>query len=140
MIKIYDEPEQWMDIWTILKERINPSPTECDELITDTSNPFKYIASITYKNYPYLVIDHTILDKSVVTRSFITTILDYCFTKRPIIRSFVKGNNTKSNKFMQHLGFIQEGKYRQYFQDGDDFNIYSMTREEWNNNPFRRIK
>lgn len=137
MIKTYSHNFKY---WKILQERINPAPTESDEIITDLSLPVKYIASITYKNYPYLVIDHTILDKSVVTRSFITTILDYCFTKRPIIRSFVKGNNTKSNKFMQHLGFIQEGKYRQYFQDGDDFNIYSMTREEWNNNPFRRIK
>lgn len=138
-IAIYDQPEQWPEIWTVLKDSIIPSPTECDELITDTNEPLKYIASIVYKHYNYLVIDHTILDKSIVTRSFITTILDYCFTKREMIRSFVKSSNTKSIKFLTQLGFVREGAYRHYFSDGSDFVIFSLSKYEWEVNKHRRV-
>ena len=105
-IAVYDEPEQWPELLAVLREKITPSPTECDELITNVEDPIKYVAGITYKHYPYLTIDHVILDKSVVTRSFITAVLDYCFTKNEVIRSFVKSSNTKSVKFMNQLGFV----------------------------------
>lgn len=138
-IAIYDEPEQWPEIWSVLKDSITPSPTECDELITDTNEPLKYVASIIYKHYPYLTIDHTILDKSIVTRSFITTVLDYCFTKKEVIRSFVKSSNKKSIKFLTQLGFVREGAYRKYFSDGSDFVIFSLTKYEWAVNKHRRL-
>ena len=138
-IAIYDEPEQWPEIWSVLKDSITPSRTECDELITDTNKPLKYIASIIYKHYPYLTIDHTILDKSIVTRSFITTILDYCFTKKEVIRSFVKSSNKKSIKFLTQLGFVREGAYRKYFSDGSDFVIFGLTKYEWAVNKHRRL-
>ena len=138
-IAVYDEPEQWPELLAVLRENISPSPTECDELITNTGDLIKYVAGITYKHYPYLTIDHVILDKSVVTRSFITAVLDYCFTKSEVIRSFVKSSNTKSLKFMNQLGFVNEGKYRKYFSDGSDFVIFSLTKYEWENNKHRRI-
>ena len=138
-IAIYDKPEQWPEIWSVLKDFITPSPNECDELITDTNEPLKYIASIIYKHYPYLTIDHTILDKSIVTRSFITTVLDYCFTKKEVIRSFVKSSNKKSIKFLTQLGFVREGAYRKYFSDGSDFVIFSLTKYEWAVNKHRRL-
>lgn len=138
-ICVYDEPSDWPDIWTKLKNHIDPSPTECDELITDPNHPYKYIASIIYKHYPYLTIDHTILDKSIVTRSFITAVLDYCFTKREMIRSFVKSSNTKSIKFLTQLGFVREGAYRHYFSDGSDFVIFSLSKYEWEVNKHRRV-
>ena len=138
-IAVYDEPEQWPELLAVLRENISPSPTECDELITNVEDPIKYVAGITYKSYPYLTIDHVILDKSVVTRSFITAVLDYCFTKDEVIRSFVKSSNTKSLKFMNQLGFVNEGKYRKYFSDGSDFVIFSLTKYEWANNKHRRL-
>lgn len=138
-IAVYDEPEQWPELLAVLRENISPSPTECDELITNVEDPIKYVAGITYKCYPYLTIDHVILDKSVVTRSFITAVLDYCFTKDEVIRSFVKSSNTKSIKFMNQLGFVNEGKYRKYFSDGSDFVIFSLTKYEWAVNKHRRL-
>ena len=138
-IAVYDEPEQWPELLAVLRENISPSPTECDELITNTGVLIKYVAGITYKHYPYLTIDHVILDKSVVTRSFITAVLEYCFTKSEVIRSFVKSSNTKSLKFMNQLGFVNEGKYRKYFNDGSDFVIFSLTKYEWENNKHRRF-
>lgn len=139
-IIVYDEPEQWRDVWMILADRLDPRPTECDELITDTNKPYKYIASITYKHYPYLVVDHTVLDKTVLNRSFITNVLTYCFTKRDTIRSFVKSTNAKSIKFMNQLHFVNEGCYRKYFDDGSDFLIFSMFKEEWEKNPYNRVQ
>lgn len=138
-IAVYDEPEHWPELLAVLRENISPSPTECDELITNVEDQIKYVAGITYKQYPYLTIDHVILDKSVVTRSFITAVLDYCFTKDEVIRSFVKSSNTKSLKFMNQLGFVNEGRYRKYFNDGSDFAIFSLTKYEWENNKHRRI-
>lgn len=138
-IAVYDEPEQWPELITVLREQISPSPTECDELITNTEDPIKYIAGITYKHYPYLTIDHVILDKSIVTRSFITAVLDYCFSKKEVIRSFVRSSNIKSVKFVTQLGFVNEGKYRRYFPNGDDFLIFSLTRYEWLVNGHRRV-
>lgn len=138
-IAIYDEPEQWPEIWTIIKTHIDPAPIESDELITDLNHPYKYVASIVYKHYPYLTIDHTILDKSIVTRSFITTVLDYCFTKKEMIRSFVKSSNKKSIKFLTQLGFVREGAYRKYFSDGSDFVIFSLSKYEWVVNKHRRV-
>lgn len=138
MIKHLTEfSKTYADCWKILKESMFPQPTETDELIIDTKdNMVRYICSIVYKNYDYLVFDHTCLDKSVFTRSFITEILDYCFTKKDVIRAFVKSDNVKSLKFMRQIGFSNDGCYRKYFKDGTDFVIFSLFKEEWERNRF----
>ena len=138
-IAVYDNPSDWPELWIKLRESMVPSPTESDELITDLNKPVKYIASIIYKHYTYLTIDHVILDKSIVTRSFITAVLDYCFSKREMIRSFVRSSNTKSMKFITQLGFVKEGAYRKYFSDGSDFVIFSLSKYEWLVNEHRRV-
>ena len=79
--------------------------------------------------------DHVCLDPWYMTPQHIFMVLTTLFGMGTVINAFVDPDNMRSKRFLMGVGFINTGILRQ--ADGN-WEIYSMTVKEWQNNRIRR--
>lgn len=73
------------------------------------------------------------------TRGIIAYLLQYPLIELDCRRvsSIVRGDNERALTFNRRLGFVEEGRRREYFADGVDAVIFGMMRQEWAAGPYR---
>lgn len=101
-------------------------------IIFDKNN---YYAVINNDGNGNLTYDHVCLNPVWMTPTHIFMALTTAFTLGNVINAFVAPSNTRSKKFLSGVGFINTGTLR---QANGDWEIYSMTASEWENNRIRR--
>lgn len=94
----------------------------------------RYYGLITYDS-DTVMYDHIILDKTVCNPEFIFMVITTLFQFGVIINSFIEIDNTKAQRFVKGVGFINTGTIR---QSPKPLAIWSMTLVEWENNRIRR--
>ena len=102
------------------------------KIIYDEDN---YYAVINNDGCGNLTYDHVCLNPVWMTPTHIFMALTTAFSLGSIINAFVSPENTRSARFLKGVGFIKTGTLRQVCGDWD---IYSMTADEWQNNRIRR--
>ena len=95
-------------------------------------NRYYGIVNIDGENINY---DHVCLDPWYMTPQHIFMVLTTLFSMGTVINAFVDPDNVRSKRFLNGVGFINTGILRQ--ADGN-WEIYSMTVQEWQNNRIRR--
>lgn len=66
-----------------------------------------------------------------MTRDFLFAVFDYPFNQLGLRRltGLVREHNKRAMRFDEHLGFVREGRLRDFFSDGDAI-VYGMKRDE----------
>ena len=82
-----------------------------------------------------LCYDHVCLDPFFMIPQNIFMVLTTVFSMGSVVNAFVAPSNERSKRFLKGVGFINTGTLRQ--ADGN-WEIYSMTSAEWQNNRIRR--
>lgn len=82
-----------------------------------------------------LCYDHVCLDPWYMTPQHIFMVLTTVFSIGTVLNAFVAPENSRSKRFLNGVGFTNTGTLRQ--ADGN-WEIYSMTSAEWQNNRIRR--
>lgn len=101
-------------------------------IIFDKNN---YYAVINNDGNGNLIYDHVCLNPVWMVPTHIFMALTTAFTLGSVINAFVAPENTRSKKFLQGVGFINTGTLR---QANGNWEIWSMTASEWQNNRIRR--
>lgn len=102
------------------------------KVIYDDNN---YYAVINTDGDGNLTYDHVCLNPMWMSPTHIFMALTTVFSLGSIINAFVAPENTRSARFLNGVGFKKTGTLRQVCGDWD---IYSMTADEWQNNRIRR--
>jgi len=73
------------------------------------------------------------------TRGTIAYLLQYPFIELDCRRvsSMVRGDNERALTFNRRLGFVEEGRRREFYADGVDAVVFGMMRTEWAAGPYR---
>lgn len=79
--------------------------------------------------------DHVCFDPWYMTPQHIFMVLTTVFSMGQVINAFVAPSNIRSKRFLKGVGFIKTGILR---QANGNWEIYSMTVAEWQNNRIRR--
>ena len=72
-----------------------------------------------------------VLNTKVLKYKFLDTCFDYIFNinGRKIMYGLVPGNNTKALKLNEHLGFTEKCRFEDAFEDGVDYVILELKKE-----------
>ena len=72
-----------------------------------------------------------ILDSTVLRHGFLETCFDYIFNinGRKVVYGLVPGDNEKALKLNDHLGFTEKCRFEGAFEDGVDYVILELKRE-----------
>ena len=72
-----------------------------------------------------------VLDSKVLRHGFLETCFDYVFNinGRKVVYGLVPGNNEKALKLNEHMGFTEKCRFEGAFEDGVDYVILELKRE-----------
>lgn len=91
------------------------------------------LAAIVYTDYSrYNICMHIAAEgKRWMSKSFLFAAFDYPFRQIEVDRvtAFVASTNAASRRFVEHIGFSNEGRMRKAHH-GDDLIVYGMLRDE----------
>lgn len=92
------------------------------------------VAGTVYSNFTErdVHIHHAQLTQRSMSARYLGETFRYPFYQLKVRRCtvIVSAANAASLKFVRHLGFVQEGRIRSFFETGDDAFIFGMLREE----------
>lgn len=89
------------------------------------------VAGVIYENWNKRSVVAHMAVTGRLTRTFIGAIFRYAFAQCGVNKVIlpVSSGNTKSNRFVKHLGFTEEARIRDADPDGDII-IYSLAKSE----------
>lgn len=91
-------------------------------------------AGTVYSNFTGVDVHmhHAQLNQRSLTAHYLGEVFRYPFNKLQVRRctAIVAASNEASLGFVKHIGFVEEGRIRQYFANGDDAFIFGMLRTE----------
>ena len=95
----------------------------------------RYYALLNIDDAGNLTYDHVCSDATWMTPMHVFMSLETAFGFGGVINAFVAPSNARSIRFLNGVGFIKTGTLRQM---GGNWDIFSMTAQEWKNNRIRR--
>lgn len=89
------------------------------------------VAGVIYENWNKRSVVAHMAVKGRLTRKFIGAIFRYAYEQCGVNKVIlpVQSSNTKSSRFVKHLGFIEEARIRDAAPDGDIV-IFSLAKSE----------
>jgi len=95
----------------------------------------RYYAALNTDGNGNITYDHVCLDATWMTPTHVFMALTTAFSLGSVINAFVAPSNARSKRFLKGVGFVNTGTLR---QANGNWEIYSMTLQEWENNRIRR--
>ena len=114
-----------------LCKKLGYCPSAWAQCITCVDETGKPLAGVIYDAYNGVSVNAHIWMEGRPHKEWFVAIFDYPFNKLGVTKVVgqVGGNNKKAQLLDQHFGFVEEGRVRDYSEDGDLL-MYTMTRDQ----------
>lgn len=128
MTKFVDCSTLYLPLWC---KSMGYQPTTLAQCITCCDESGKPLAGVVFDDYNGSIVNAHINIIDRPSREWYVVIFDYCFARLGVTKIIaqVLSANIKSCKLVEHFGFVEEARIRNYSCDSD-LMMYTMTKDQ----------